>query len=435
MSNHVDELAELAAHMSGRRRAILHAWRTSVTSDPALTTGASLPRAQLHDHIPALLVDFERRLSADRADKAVKSEDVQRDDAAAHGLHRWQQGFDLGEVTRELGRLNECVVVELDSYSAANPALAHGAMAAARRIWAQQHEAAIGASTSQFFRLQQIEASSHIQDLERALATLRELEQQRAQLWQQAAHDLRGNLGVVANVTAGLTRASDVMRTDFLRLLDRNVRSLHHLLDDVTGLARLQAGQEHRSVRQMDAAALLKDMCEGLQAQAQERDLFLKFNGAPNLAVQGDPVKTRRIAQNLVLNALKYTRQGGVTVTCGHGVGDDAERWFFEVEDTGPGFHAGPGSQLAGALESATDQANQVTSDAATGDITHMDGDGIGIDRTRHDVRPVHQETGEGIGLSIVKRLCDLLDASVEVESTVEAGTTFRVRMPRRYED
>ncbi|HEY6086177.1 MAG TPA: sensor histidine kinase [Burkholderiaceae bacterium] len=437
MSDHNDQLAELAAHMSRRRSAILHAWRTSVTSDTTLTTGASLPRAQLHDHIPALLVDFERRLAADRADKVAKGEDVQRDDAAAHGLHRWQQGFDLGEVTRELGRLNECVVVELDSYSAANPALAHGAMAAARRIWAQQHEAAIGASTSQFFRLQQIEASSHIQDLEHAMAALRELEQQRAQLWQQAAHDLRGNLGVVVNVTAGLTsvKASDAMRADFLRMLDRNVRSLRHLLDDVTGLARLQAGQEHRSVKQMDAAVLLRDVCEGLQAQAQERNLFLKFNGSPTLAVQGDPVKTRRIAQNLVLNAIKYTRQGGVTVTCGAGVGADAERWFFEVEDTGPGFHAGPGSQLAGALETATDQAAQVASDAKTGNVTHMDGDVTGIDWTRHDARPVHQETGEGIGLSIVKRLCDLLDASVEVESTVEAGTTLRVRLPRRYED
>ena len=105
------------------------------------------------------------------------------------------------------------------------PALDPAVMASARRIWAQQYGAAIGASTSQYFRLQQLESNSHIRDLEHALETLRELEQQRAQLWQQAAHDLRGNLGVVANVTEGLTsaNASEVARANFLRMLDRNV--------------------------------------------------------------------------------------------------------------------------------------------------------------------------------------------------------------------
>jgi hypothetical protein len=84
-------------------------------------------------------------------------------------------------------------------------------------------------------------------------------------------------------------------------------------------------------------------------------------------------------------------------------------------------------------LEAATDQANQVAGDAATGQITHVDGEIAGSARARRDVRPVHQETGEGLGLSIVKRLCDLLDATVELESVVDVGTTFRVLLPLRY--
>jgi signal transduction histidine kinase len=429
------ELAALAAHLTRRRSAILQAWRAAVTADPALTTGATLPRAQLHDHIPALLVDFERRLaSRDGATKAER-EDVQRGDAAAHGLHRWQQGFDLAEVTRELGRLNECVVVELENYDAAHPALDRNVMPAARRIWAQQHGAAVGASILQYFDLQKIEASSHIKDLEQALASLQELEQERAKLWQQAAHDLRGNLGVVANATAALVSpsASEAMRANFLRLLDRNVAALHHLLNDVTGLARLQAGQEHRRLEDMDAAALLRDICDGLQATANERNLYLRCSGPATLPVEGDPVKTRRIAQNLVLNAVKYTREGGITVTCGPGVGKDSERWFVQVQDTGPGFHAGPGSQLVGALETATDQAKQVTADGESGEVTHMDGQLDETKRAADDVRPIYQASGEGIGLSIVKRLCDLLDGSIELESVFDVGTTFRILLPQRY--
>ena len=54
--------------------------------------------------------------------------------AAAHGLQRWQQGYDLREVTRELGKLNECVVAELEDYTKANPAVSSAAIAASRRI-------------------------------------------------------------------------------------------------------------------------------------------------------------------------------------------------------------------------------------------------------------------------------------------------------------
>ncbi|MEO7832090.1 sensor histidine kinase [Roseateles sp.] len=431
------ELAALSAYLKCRRGAILQAWRTAVTSDPTLTSGAALPRAQLHDHIPALLVDFERTLAGSDVAAGDNDEEPHQADAAAHGLHRWQQGFDLTEVTRELGRLNECVVVELEAYAVGQPGPDPAAMAEARRIWARQCGDAVSASVSQYFQLQQIEAGSHIRDLDHALQSLRELEQERARLWQEAAHDLRGGLGVVATATAGLAspKASELARGSFLRLLDRNVSSLSHLLNDVTSFARLQGGLEHRQVEPIDAAAVLATLCEDLQPHAQQRGLFLKFNGIAALPVEGDAVKTRRIAQNLVINAIKYTRSGGVTVSCGVCASDDQERWFFEVSDTGPGFHAGPGSQLAGALEEATDQANQIAADHATGAITHVNVELAEVQASSDDPRPVQQQPGEGIGLSIVKRLCDLLDATTELQSDAGVGTTFRILLPRRYEE
>ncbi len=439
MASFETELVALAAHTARRRGAILQAWRHAVASDPTLTSGAALPRVQLHDHIPALLVDFEKRLAASADANALEvghAKNVQKADAAAHGLHRWQQGFDLAEVTRELSQLNECVVVELDSYAVAHPTLDVKVMPLARKIWAQQFGATVGASTSQYFRLEQLEFNSHIRDLERALETLQELEQQRAQLWQQAAHDLRGNVAVVANATEGLTtaHASEVARGNFLRLLDRNVSALRQLLNDVTSLARLQGGQEHRCAERLDAAALLRDVCEGLQAYAQEHSLSVRCNGPAPMWVEGDSVKIRRITQNLMLNAIKYTRKGGVTVSWGASEGADAERWFVQVQDTGPGFHAGPGSQLAGALQEATDQARQISADDTQGEVTHADGTlAASLSLERRDPRQVHQNAGEGIGLSIVKRLCGLLDATVDVQSTINVGTTFRILLPRRY--
>ena len=437
MSTFTAELGNLATYIARRRGDILDAWREAVLLDPKLTTGASLPRAQLHDHIPALLEDFERKLNADRPRAHAKAEREQKGDAAAHGLHRWQQGFDLAEVTRELGRLNECVVVELENYAVAHSSLHSGVMAEARKIWAELCSTAISSSASQFFKLQQLEASGHVRDLEQALEALREMENQRAELWRQAAHDLRGNLSVVSNATAGLTtaRTSEDAKSTFLRLLDRNVQALHRLLEDVTSLARLQGGQERRSVAEMDASILLRDLCEGVEAMARDRGLFVASDGPPNFIVEGDATKVRRIVQNLLLNAINYTRQGSVSVTWGPSGRDDSDRWFVQVTDTGPGFHGGPGAQLAGALESATDQSRAVGTDAASGEVTHVDIEESALPGGRSDPRPVHQQAGEGIGLSIVKRLCTLLDATIEMDSAINEGTTFRVLLPRQYKN
>lgn len=434
MPIHRGHLVAVASYIAERRDVILDAWRHRVTADPKLTTRNSLPRAQLHDHIPALLEDFERRLRAGDSQSCAAAEDEQKGDAAAHGLHRWQRGFDLGEVTRELGCLNECVVAELERCAAVH-LIGPGPMAEARRIWAALHSVAVSSSTLQYFKLQQLEATGHVADLEQALDSLRELEAQRADLWQQAAHDLRGNLGVVVLATAGLTspQASDDARAKFLAALDRNVRALHRLLEDVTSLARLQGGQELRTLAEMDASRLLRDLAEGVQALAEERNLFLKLDGPATFVIVGDAIKTRRIVQNLVLNAIKYTRCGGVSVSWGQNEGSDTGRWFIQVKDTGPGFHSGPESPLAGALGVATHQAKDVVADEMSGEVTHVKRGALAVPADRSDTRAVYQQAGEGIGLSIVKRLCALLDATMEVDSKVGEGTTFCILLPKQY--
>jgi signal transduction histidine kinase len=425
------ELAALAQHLRRRRGAILQAWRDAVRGDPALTTGDALPRTHLNDHIPGVLSSFERELSQAQADAEVLAPEGGNEAAAAHGLHRWQQGYDLREVTRELGRLNECMVVELEDYAKCNPQLDHDVMARARRIWATSCSVGIEESTAQYFRLQQVEAAGHLKDLERALENVREMEQQRAELWWQLAHDLRGNVGIVANATAGLTRDGipDPTREKLLRMLERNVSSLHHLLDDVTSLARLQAGREGYEASQFDVAALMQDFCEGLVPYAEQRGLYLRYDGPAPFLVEGDAAKTRRLTQNIVLNAVKYTLKGGVTVSWGNSDQGDNKRWALTVQDTGPGFHAGPGAPLAGALEEATrlgqNDASITTDATPAGEAAEHK-----APPHEHDLRPVRQGPGEGIGLSIVKRLCELLSATVELESS-HTGTTFRILLPR----
>jgi two-component sensor histidine kinase len=102
------------------------------------------------------------------------------------------------------------------------------------------------------------------------------------------------------------------------------------------------------------------------------------------------------------------------------------------VKDTGPGLHGGPGAPLAIKLREATISAREaeVRAAAREGWQTHM------LDQTQAgSVTPVasHTQPGEGIGLSIVKRICELLDASLELASSSESGTTIRVLFPLSY--
>ena len=426
-----EALGALAAHLRQRRSLILKSWRIAVDADPGISTANALPRNQFNDHIPAFLDAFEHRLRSGLRGETPADQRERRQDSAAHGLQRWQQGYDLREVTREWNQLQLCLLTELETYAADHPELELGVMAIARRALAESCGEGVCESTAQHFVLQRIEAEGHVRDLEQPLAQARELERQRAELWQEAAHDLRGNLGVVANATAGLTLENlpDAARGRLVTLLQRSVSGLEGILDDVTRLARLQAGQETRVVARCDAAELLKERVDTLQGLAKERGLFLRTEGPDCLPVEGDAVKVSRIAQNLLLNALRYTQEGGVTVAWG-GLGpDDSDRWVLRVRDTGPGFQVGGGAPMAAALQGAT-QEGQTLQEVGHGSQESESGTHVPV-----TARPPEGSArrGEGIGLSIVKRLCEMLDASLEMESQAGVGTTVSVIFPRRY--
>src|SRR6266404_8225473 len=156
------ERLALADYMASRRAAILDAWRNAIKRDPALSTGDSLPRVQLFDHIPALLSTFERGLRQAAPDGVASTRDAAQESAAAHGLQRWQQGYDLREVTRELGKLNKCVVLELDRYAKAHPGMSLDAMSRARDVWTTLCGTAIEESVTQYFTLQQDRKSTRL---------------------------------------------------------------------------------------------------------------------------------------------------------------------------------------------------------------------------------------------------------------------------------
>ncbi len=196
-------------------------------------------------------------------------------------------------------------------------------------------------------------------------------------------------------------------RAEMLSMLQRNLRQVTQMLTQLLDYSRLEAGQEQFQDEPFDAAFILREMIAGLQPMAAEQHLFLRGVGSETLPVEGDGVKFSRIAQNLIINALKYTDRGGVTVNWKMDAASN--RWTFSVHDTGPGLPPSLISMLTSPPSPETEQPNGVNGKEAT------------------------SSSGEGIGLFIVKRLCNLLGGQIRVAGQPGEGTLIEIELPLKY--
>jgi signal transduction histidine kinase len=427
------QLAQLASSLLGRRDVILDAWRAAGDAEGECAIASSLSRVQFNDHIPAILDTLAHTLEALPGEPDAAAEQIQSSRFSDHGLQRWQQGYPLRDLIREWGHLQLVVAEELERHAATHE-LEPAVMPTARRAWTQLCADGVTESATQYWHLQQAESAGHVHDLERALELLRTLERSRAEGWRQAAHDLRGSVTVVKGAATllndGGSALADPDRVEVAGMLNAGISSLHEMLGDLLGLARLEAGVEQRELTTFDAAALLREFCVSAEASAADRGLFLKMEGPDSLVIEGDRAKILRIVQNLFLNAVKYTQHGGVRVTWGVDDGRDTDRWTFSVQDTGPGIDENESAPLAQELHGATGVADEARSSSTD---RRRELAPAATLRSASAALPQHSQPGEGIGLSIVKRLCELLDAGLELATGAGQGSTFRVILPRGY--
>jgi signal transduction histidine kinase len=421
----------LCDFLVARREELLLAWRKAVDTDPEETTARSLNRRQLDDHIPEVLDAFARTLRSGPGTKEAQTADrLETQEEIKHGRHRWRQGYRLPEVLREWRHLQLCLLEEIEAFAAAHADFGRETLAEANRQMIHFINEAITESATQYARMQQAEAAGRLHDLGNALTALRQIERHRNALIHQAVHDLRGNVQSItmAADVLGETSLAESERLEFTALIHQGVESAVTMLGDLMELARLQAGQERVEITTFDAAVLMTELAQVNRPIARERGLFLNVEGVAHLPVESDPGKVRRLLQNLLLNALKYTVQGGVSLSWG----EEKENWWLMVKDTGPGILPGSDAPMATGMMEATASAGE--SDEK---ITASEGKSSQVLTTPPGNAPTTPQSlrqpGEGIGLSIVKRLCELLDASLEMSSS-ETGTTFRVVFPRHFQ-
>ena len=218
---------------------------------------------------------------------------------------------------------------------------------------------------------------------------------QKSRFLAAASHDLRQPLQTLNLLNRAAKRQAGG-NTSMLGLLDRQqlaLDSMSALLASVLDISKLDSGGVTANPTACAIDEVLERLRSDFEPQAAEKGLELAIERSAE-AVQTDPELLRRLLGNLVSNAIRYTQQGEVRI-CSARLGD---RVAIDVRDTGIGI---PPDQVERVFE----------------EFYQVD-------------RGTQRPEGLGLGLSIVRRLQQLLGCEVEVESVMGKGTTFRVTIP-----
>lgn len=418
-------LVELVSYLFTRREAILNNWRQACEHDAALNRISSLSREEFNNLLPIILNILEQRLlnKPQEADPTAT--------ATSHGLHRWQKAYALPETLRELNLLTQILFTEIQSFQEIFPQTDARLLLQAQQTMVQLMTETIEGSVQKYDEFQRLEAANRFSTLQQALDQIQSLSRQRGDLLRTSSHDLKSSFGIINSAASVLKMEglSDQEREQFLDMLNRNLTHVQSMLGSLMDLSRLEAGEETLNIQSFDAAKLLKELVTGVQPMAAERGLILRADGPDSLPVESDPVKIQRIIQNLLLNAIQYTPTGFISVSWS----DEVDmHWMFSIQDSGPGLQHNLTSLLAKQLRPTIDSTSSMgpgesqpvpvlpSSDHELTEVELQQGQSNGLTQ------------GEGVGLQIVKRLCELLKANLDIETRAGRGTLFRIRLPSR---
>jgi two-component system, sensor histidine kinase len=220
----------------------------------------------------------------------------------------------------------------------------------------------------------------------------------RSALLANVSHELRSPVHCIAGFAELLSeRPLGAVERRYLTLIQDQCDSMLHQVEDLLGLAAMEAEGVGLKPRAFDLVELVGRLVDAYEPRTRDRPVVLAASAQVSSAHRvGDALRLRQVIRNLVDNALKFTERGSVTVQVREGVGDEV---VVEVVDTGPGMH---------------------TSDIARMFEPFVQGD----DAT------TRRHGGVGLGLSIAQRLVRAMQGTLEVESERARGTTMRVRLP-----
>lgn len=291
-------------------------------------------------------------------------------------------------------------------------AAALSALIYATRLRAARRQELVSLLSTQ--RQQELEASLH--DLRLSQAMLEQTTEQavsasraKSLFLSSVTHELRTPLTAIIGfsdllLSAGDGRTQEQARSDLTQIQEAATH-LQSLVDELLDLTRIEAGRMALNPSSFALHEVVSQVVETVRPLAIKSETQLSLECPAEIGrMVADVTRVRQILFNLVGNACKFTRRGIVTLRvrtepAGDGMGAPHPVVVFTIKDTGIGMTA--------------EQVARLFHEYAQADRTIAQRYG-----------------GTGLGLVLSKRLCDLMQGSIQVESTYGSGTTFTVMLP-----
>ena len=248
------------------------------------------------------------------------------------------------------------------------------------------------------------------QSIMELLERVRRANSAKSEFLSHMSHDLRTPLNGILGMLAILEKSGDdpERQRECRRKIRVSAEHLLSLVNDVLQVSKLESGRPAAAEEPFDLCSVLEDCVTVLSFQAEERGIRLELE-EPRLChsrVVGDPLHLKQILMSVIDNAMKYNRpHGSVFVRAEETAFQDGTASYrFTVEDTGVG---------------------------------------IGEDFKEHIFEPFTQEdqgarthyNGAGLGMSIVKKLVDQMEGTVEIDSRVGRGSVVQILLPVRVDE
>ena len=226
----------------------------------------------------------------------------------------------------------------------------------------------------------------------------------RSQFVQNASHELKTPLATMKLLLENMLYDPDMpgeIRQEFMQDMDHEIDRLSGIITDLLTLTQMDS-QPHAALRlgPVDLSALVEDTLHALEIAADQQQVTLQADVAPQLTLLADESKLSQVVYNLIDNAVKYTPAGGTVNVRLALRGREA---VLTVQDTGIGI--------------------------PPEDLPHIFDRFYRVDKARS-----RQSGGTGLGLSIVRQMVQLHGGAIHVDSAPEKGSVFTVTLPVRRE-
>ncbi len=214
------------------------------------------------------------------------------------------------------------------------------------------------------------------------------------------SHELRTPLNAILGFSSLMRQDPQITdsNAESLNIINRSGEHLLSLINDVLEMTKMEAGRLKLEIAPFDLDAMVRDVVNMMHLRAESKGLYLRFDQSSQFPshIQGDEVRLRQILVNLVGNAIKFTKTGGVSIRLGVKQNDRCHL-LIEVEDSGPGIDQQGLKQIFKPFV----QLNQGA-----------------------------EQKGTGLGLTITHQFIELMGGTITVESKPGKGSVFRIELP-----